>query len=356
MPPQLPELGLAHRPTAQVEQALTTPPPSPAADPPVTPAEATYIAAARAENTRRGYRSVWAGFTDFCRDHDLDPMPASPATVSGYLIALAQAGAKVTTIGKHLSAIRAAHRAADQPDPAVTARVAAVWEGIRRSHGKPPDQAPPLMPPLLDDAVAACPTVRRWKSRPDEPALSGARDRALLLIGFWGALRRSELAALTVDQIGAEQLLRSGRRGRVLALPRSKTNQTGDRPELVGLPRAERPEHCPLTALDTWLELSGITDGPVLRKVSTGNRALADPLHPESVNTLVQAATTRAGLPGGPYSAHSLRAGFVTYAHLRGATDRAIAHQTRHRSMDTITTYIRVDDVFTDNAVLHLGR
>lgn len=77
---------------------------------------------------------------------------------------------------------------------------------------------------------------------------------------------------------------------------------------------------------------------------------------PESINNLVQAATARAGLPGGPYSAHSLRAGFVTYAHLRGATDRAIAHQTRHRSMDTITTYIRVDDVFTDNAVLQIGR
>ncbi|WP_224388974.1 site-specific integrase [Pseudonocardia sp. ICBG1293] len=324
------------------------------ADPPLTADEAAYIAAARADNTRRGYRSVWAGFTGFCRDHGLEAMPAAPATVSGYLIALAQAGAKVTTIGKHLSAIRAAHRAANQPDPAVTSRVTAVMEGIRRSHGEPPDQAPPLMPPQLDAAIAACPLVRSWKNRPDEPALAGARDRALLLIGFWGALRRSELAALTVEQIGPERLLRSGRRGRVMPLPRSKTNQTGDKPELVGLPRAERPEHCPLTALDTWLELSGITTGPVLRKVSTGNRALNQPLHPESINNLVHAATTRAGLPDGPYSAHSLRAGFVTYAHLRGATDRAIAHQTRHRSMDTITDYIRVDDVFVDNAVLHI--
>lgn len=344
------------RPATQIPQVVTAPPPGPAAEPPLTPTEAAYVDAARAQNTRRGYRSVWSGFTNFCRDHGLDAMPASPATVSGYLVALAQAGAKVTTIGKHLSAIRAAHRAADQPDPAVTARVSAVWEGIRRSHGEPPDQAPPLMPPLLDDAVAACPLVRSWKSRPDEPALAGARDRALLLIGFWGALRRSELATLTVDQIGPEQLLRSGRRGRVLTLPRSKTNQTGDKPELVGLPRAERPEHCPLTALDSWLELAGITTGPVLRKVSTGNRVLDTPLHPESINNLVHAATTRAGVLGGPYSAHSLRAGFVTYAHLRGASDRAIAHQTRHRSIDTITTYIRVDDVFTDNAVLHLGR
>ncbi|WP_226366977.1 hypothetical protein [Pseudonocardia sp. ICBG162] len=94
----------------------------------------------------------------------------------------------------------------------------------------------------------------------------------------------------------------------------------------------------------------------MLRKVSTGNRATTTGLRPESVNDLVQAATARADLPGGPYSAHSLRAGFVTFAHLRGATDRAIAHQTRHRSMDTITTYIRVDDVFENNAVTQLGR
>ncbi|WP_139317274.1 MULTISPECIES: site-specific integrase [unclassified Pseudonocardia] len=324
-------------------------------EPELTAAEAGYVTAARAANTRRGYRSVWTGFTAFCRAHDLEPMPAAPATVSGYLVALAQAGMRTGTIAKHLSAIRAAHRAADQPDPAVTARVTAVWEGIRRTHGAPPKQAAPLMPPLLDHAVAACPTIRSCAGRDDEPDLAGARDRALLLVGFSAALRRSELAALTVAQIGPEQLLRSGRRGRVLTLPRSKTNQTGETVEFVGLTRTERPGHCPLTALEDWLTLAGITSGPVLRKVSTGNRATTAALHPESVNTLVKAATARAGLPG-PYSAHSLRAGFVTYAHLRGASDRAIAHQTRHRSMDTITTYVRVDDVFENNAVTQLGR
>ncbi|MBN9795639.1 integrase [Pseudonocardia sp. TMWB2A] len=325
-------------------------------EPALTAAEAGYVAAARSANTRRGYRSVWTAFTAFCRRHDLEPMPAAPATVSGYLVACAQVGMRTGTIAKHLSAIRAAHRAADQPDPAVTARVTAVWEGIRRTHGAPPAQAAPLMPPLLDHAVAACPRSRAFRTRDDEPDLAGARDRALLLLGFSGALRRSELAALTVEHIGPEQQLRSGRRGRVLTLPRSKTNQTGEDVELVGIPRAEIAEHCPLTALDEWLTLAAITTGPVLRKVSTGNRATTSALHPESVNDLVQAATARARLPGGPYSAHSLRAGFVTFAHLRGASDRAIAHQTRHRSMDTITTYIRVEDVFEDNAVTQLGR
>ncbi len=78
-------------------------------------------------------------------------------------------------------------------------------------------------------------------------------------------------------------------------------------------------------------------------------------MHPESINTLVQKAVARAGLDPSPYSAHSLRAGFVTYAHLRGASDRAIAHQTRHRSLATLGTYVRVQQAWTDNAATILG-
>jgi site-specific recombinase XerD len=78
-------------------------------------------------------------------------------------------------------------------------------------------------------------------------------------------------------------------------------------------------------------------------------------LHQESINTLVQKAVTRAGMNAGPYSAHSLRAGFVTYAHLRGASDRAIAHQTRHRSLATLGAYVRVQQAWTDDAATALG-
>lgn len=91
------------------------------------------------------------------------------------------------------------------------------------------------------------------------------------------------------------------------------------------------------------------------RAVGKNNSPGARALHPESINTLVQKAVTRAGVEPGPYSAHSLRAGFVTYAHLRGASDRAIAHQTRHRSLATIGTYVRVQQAWTDNAATVLG-
>lgn len=241
-------------------------------------------------------------------------------------------------MSRRLSAIRFVHQLQNQPDPTRNARVIAVWEGIRRTHSAPPDQAAPLMPPDLFDVLGACPHTRSWRSRgrPAEPDLAGARDRALLLVGFVAALRRSELAALTVDQVAEHA------NGLVLTLPRSKTNQTGEHVELVVLHRAAHPDRCPATALQRWRNLAGITDGPLLRPVGKNNQAAPRPLNPESVNTLVQQAVARAGLDPTRYSAHSLRAGFVTYAHLRGASDRAIADQTRHRSLATLGGYVRI--------------
>jgi site-specific recombinase XerD len=294
---------------------------------PLTDDEAGYVEAARAANTLRGYRSDWREFATWCTQHDAEPMPAAPATVTGYLSDLARAGAKVGTMSRRLSAIKFAHQMQNLPDPTRNARVVAVWEGIRRTPGAPPDQALPLMPPELFDVLDACPTTKTWRTagRPAEPDLAGARDRALLLVGFVAALRRSELADLTLDQVAEHP------NGLVLTLPRSKTNQTGEQVELVVLPRAANPDRCPVTALTGWTRLAEVTEGPVFRPVGKNNQAAARPLHPESVNALVQKALTRAGLDPSPYSAHSLRAGFVTYAHLRGASDRAIAHQTRPR-------------------------
>ncbi|MEU7818049.1 hypothetical protein [Pseudonocardia sp. NPDC049154] len=125
--------------------------------------------------------------------------------------------------------------------------------------------------------------------------------------------------------------------------------------ELVVLPRANRPERCPVTGLHAWLDATAITAGPVLRKVTKANRPTGRGLHAESVNVLVQNAIARAGIGGGPWSAHSLRAGFVTYAHLRGASDRAIAHQTRHRSLASVGTYVRIHQAWEDNAATMLG-
>jgi site-specific recombinase XerD len=332
--------------------------------------EEHYIGAARAANTVRGYRSDWAEFTAWCACEGRSPIPADASTVTGYLTNLAGHGARVGTMSRRLSAIKFAHRLQDLPDPTDQARVIAVWEGIRRQHATSPEQATPLMPPDLWDVLSACPATRTWKTprRPAEPDLAGFRDRALLIVGFVAALRRSEISALDVEHIHPHP------HGLVLMLPRSKTNQRGDAEEIVVLPRATNPQRCPVTLLQQWLQQAAITGGAVFRPVGKSNRPLPRRLSSGSVNDIVQAAVTRTGLSTSPagqlgeqgdqnigcsaapiYSAHSLRAGFVTYAHLRGASDRAIAHQTRHRSLATIGAYIRVDNAWQDNAATQLG-
>lgn len=320
-------------------------------DRPLTDDEAAYVAAARAPNTLRGYQSDWREWTGWCAQHDHRPLPADPVAVSRYLTELAGHGVKVGTMSRRLSALRFAHQLADLPSPTDAARVVAVWEGIRRTHGEPADQAEPLQPPELFQVVEGCPTVKEWRTRgrAPEPSLAGARDRALLLVGFVAALRRSELSALDVDHVDDHP------NGMTVAIPRSKTNQTGEQTELVVIPRAATETRCPVRALEHWLDLAQITAGPVFRKVTKSNRPGPTRLHPESINTLIQTAIARTGVDPGPYSAHSLRAGFVTYTHRRGASDRAIAHQTRHRSLATLGQYIRIDEAWEDNAATQLG-
>jgi site-specific recombinase XerD len=318
---------------------------------PLSDDEAAYVDAARAANTLRGYRSDWREWATWCRYNGHPAFPATAAGISRYLTFLAGHGAKVGTMSRRLSAIRLAHRLRNQPDPTEHARVVAVWEGIRRTHGALPDQAAPLMPPELFHVLDACPLEKRWKTRGrhPEPDQAGYRDRALLLVGFVAALRRSEIAALTIDQVNEHP------NGLVISLPRSKTNPHGEHAELAVLPRAGDPSRCPVRALEAWLDLTRLSEGPTFRKVTKSNRVGATGLHPGSINNLVQQAVARAGLDPLPYSAHSLRAGFVTYAHLRGASDRAIAHQTRHRSLATLGGYVRIHEAWADNAATQLG-
>lgn len=317
----------------------------------LTADEAEYVQAARAANTLRGYRTDWQEFTRWCTQNDATAFPASAVAISQYLTFLARHDAKVGTISRRLSAIRFAHQLRDLPDPTKAARVIAVWEGIRRTHGAPPDQASPLMPPELWEILDAIPKEKVWKThgRAPEQDLAGLRDRAVLLVGFVGALRRSEIVALDAEHI------KDHPNGLVLHLPRSKTNQHGDHHELVVLPRAGTRSRCPVTALHDWLAASDITEGPVFRAVSKGNRVLDRRLIAGPLNTIVKARIAAAGITNTGYSAHSLRAGFVTYTSLRGASDHAIAHQSRHRSLASVGIYRRIESAWTDNAATQLG-
>jgi integrase len=170
------------------------------------------------------------------------------------------------------------------------------------------------MPPELVGVLEACPTTKTWRTpgHPPQPDLTGARERALLLVGFVPALRRSELVGLSFEHVNDDPQ-RPGSHH-----PPVKANQ-GIEPDLVVLPIVPNPARCPARALRALAALAGIASGPILRAVSTGSRAGTRRLDAGALNVLVQKAVARAGIEPLPYSAHSLRAGFVTHAHLRGA-------------------------------------
>ncbi len=309
-----------------------------------------YATRARAPRTLAAYEDGMRDFRLWADGHGLSTLPAAPAVVAAYLVDLARAGAAVSTMAQRRAAIRYTHKDAGLTNPFDDPEVARVWEGILRTHTTPAQQAKPLMPPLLWDVLEAIPPTRSWVgAKPDEVNLAGVRDRALLLVGFVGALRKSELVAMNVKDLTEHP------NGRLLAIPRSKTNQTGEHPHYVVLPHGSNPTRSPVEALTQWLNQAGITSGPVWRAVSKGNRVLERRLSTDAVGHILTRCLTQAGLDPTGYSAHSLRAGFVTYAHQRGASDRAIAHQTRHRSLASITGYIRHDTAWTDNAANDLG-
>jgi integrase len=296
---------------------------------------------ARATSTRRAYRHDWRHFSAWCDEHGLPALPAAPETVALYLADLAgrpePERPKVATLARRLAAIARAHRDAGADSPVRRAPADIVWRGIRRELGAAPAGKTPL---LTAD-------VRRMvEYLPD--GLAGARDRALLVIGFAGAFRRSELVALDVADV------RRGPHGLTIVIRRSKTDQEGHG-RLVGLPAGAHALTCPVRAYTDWLAIGGITRGPVFRPVTRYDTLRSTRLTDQSVALIVKRAAVGAGLDPAPYGGHSLRAGLATAAAQAGVGERAIMAQTGHRSVLMVRRYIREGSLFRDNAAAALG-
>jgi site-specific recombinase XerD len=297
-----------------------------------------FAAAAKANNTLRAYQSDWRDFRQWCETHQLAFLPASPQTVALYLTDRA-ATLKTSSLARRLTTINRAHQTAGQPSPATmqNAVVSEVWKGIKRTKGIAQHGKKPLLTPDLRRMIAELPQDLR-----------GLRDRAMLLAGFAGGFRRSELAALRVENVETTP------DGLVIRLGRSKTDQEGQgRP--VALPYGSDRETCPVRALRTWLEQAGITSGPLFRALDRFGVVSDKALHPDSVGYLVKRAAGRAGFETAEYAGHSLRAGLATQAAMNGATELAIMKQTGHRSLATVRKYIREGSLFRDNAATKLG-
>jgi integrase len=176
--------------------------------------------------------------------------------------------------------------------------------------------------------------------------LVGIRDRGILLIGFAGAFRRSELVGLNIDDL---EFVEDGAR---LTNRRSKTDQEGAG-EVVGISRGVNL--CPIQALRVWLSASTIRSGAIFRSVTRHGRVQPDRLTDQVVALVVKRYSAAAGLDPAMYSGHSLRAGLVTQAALNGVPEYAIMQQTRHKSAEMLRRYIRDANVFRDNASARLG-
>jgi len=297
-----------------------------------------FAAAAKSENTLRAYRADWRDFRDWCEAHEVASMPGAPETVSLYLTDRA-ATLKASSLARRLTTINRAHQAAGQPSPATmqNAVVSEVWKGIKRTKGTAQRGKKPFLTSDLRRIIAELPQNLR-----------GVRDRALLLAGFAGGFRRSELAALRAED------LETMPDGVVVRLGKSKTDQEGQG-RSVALPYGSDPSTCPVRALRAWLEQAGITTGPMFRAIGRHGMVSERPLHADSVGYLVKCAAAKAGLENAAYAGHSLRAGLATQAAMNGATELAIMKQTGHRSLATVRKYIREGSLFRDNAATKLG-
>jgi site-specific recombinase XerD len=291
-----------------------------------------FVAAARAPNTLRAYAADLRCFEGWCRAHGEPSLPATPAAVALYLTSLAGEGRKVATLDRRLVAIAQAHKLRGLEPPTRDARVRELLAGIRRTRGS----AQAGKAPAVTDALRAMTATLR------EGSLQAARDRALLLVGFAGAFRRSELVGLDVTDLAF------GRAGVVVTLRRSKTDQAGEGRK-VGVPFGASPELCPVRALRAWLGEAAIADGPVFRSVSRHGRA-GERLSGQSVALVVKRTARAAGLDPALYAGHSLRAGLATSAAAAGASERSIMATTGHRSVQMVRRYIRDGEMFRENA------
>jgi site-specific recombinase XerD len=284
----------------------------------------------KAVATRRAYRGDIVIFGDWCRARGLAPLPATPEAVCAFIAAEATRNVKPSTIARRVAAIRYAHKLAGLATPTEHEQVKATVRGVRRTLGT----APQKKAPATAERLIAMATV------PDD-SLQSLRDRSLLLLGFAGAFRRSELVALDVRDIEkTEQGLR-------VTVRHSKSDQ-----EAVGAVVAivRGSIACPVQALGMWLSAAGISQGPLFRPIRKDGKVQTRRLTDRSVANIIKTHAMRAGLDPSLYSGHSLRSGFVTSAARRGASLFKLMDVTRHKNVETLRGYVRDAELFLDHA------
>jgi integrase len=299
--------------------------------------EATrYLEQSKADNTKRAYAADWADFTAWCEKYRRSALPASPDTVAYYLADRSQE-LKPSTLQRRLATISEAHRTAGVESPTKAAQVKLVWAGIRREKGTAQAHKKPALTKHIRAMVDHLPGTTL-----------GVRDRALILLGFAGAMRRSELVGLDVTDVAMTD------DGLVVVIRKSKTDQMGGGRK-IGIPFGEHVETCPVRAVLAWIDEGEIEEGPLFRAVNKHGHVSDYRLSDKAVANVVQRSLKAAGKSARGYAAHSLRAGLITQAAMAGVSERAIQDQSGHKSLQVMRRYIRDGSLFRENAAAKVG-
>lgn len=284
-----------------------------------------YVRASSSEATLKAYKSDLEHFVVWGEE-----IPASVQLIANYIAD--HAGVlSVSTLSRRVAALSKIHEARGLENPTKSELVRATMRGIRRKHHTAPKQVSPITKDRLFKMLDTC-----------GEDIKGARDHALLLVGFASALRRSELVALNCKNVEFVP------EGMILTIDRSKTDQQGEG-RRIGIPYAQGA-YCPVNALKTYLDVGQISEGSLFR--SLGEVGLgAGRLSAHGVAYIIKQRAALAGFDPTMFSGHSLRAGFATSAAQVGVEAWTIMKQTGHRSEATLRRYIREGELFSVNAL-----
>lgn len=289
----------------------------------------TYLPAATSDNTRKAYRSDISHFEKWG-----GRLPATRESIIRYLETYAQE-LNPRTLARRLTALKHWHTYQELPDPTQHPLISKTLAGITRTHGKPKDKARPLAPQELASIA------QRLQG---DGSMAAMRDNALLQTGFFGALRRSELVNIHVEDIQWEK------EGIVITIPQSKTDQM-HQGQYCAIPFG-RDALCPIVALKSWLEKADIKEGPLFRRIYMNGSLDVRALTPLSVNHILQARARESGIAyADEFSSHSLRRGLATSAARAGASLETIMRHGRWKQVNTVMEYIQAAERFTENAV-----
>ncbi|MDC3039089.1 site-specific integrase [Candidatus Pelagibacter sp.] len=294
------------------------------------------LKSSKANNTLRAYKSDFKDFGAFCAKHGLSSLPSEPKIVSIYLTHLSK-NSKISTIRRRLVSISMVHKLKghylDTKHPIITENLL----GIKRVKGSIQRGKKPILINHLKSIVNVIDEQKCEK-------IKKLRDRSIILIGFGGGFRRTEL--ISIDHEDLEFVPE----GLKINIRRSKTDQFGEG-MIKGLPYFSNQIYCPVTSLKKWLEVSKIKSGPIFRRFSKGSLLTEKRLTDQSVVLLMKEYLNLAGIENKNFAGHSLRAGFATVAAESGADERSIMAMTGHKTTQMVRRYIREANIFKNNAL-----